>query len=130
MLLFCERGSMKKSEWKERIVLACKDAGTYQPFFDSVIDTLSQIMETRDNAHSQYVKEGSQPTIIHINKAKEKNVVKNPMLVMENELNAQALSYWRDLGLTPSGLKKLNADGVVKTNDVSLEQLLSNLTDG
>jgi hypothetical protein len=24
------------------------------------------------------------------------------------DLNTQALAYWRDLGLTPAGLKKLN----------------------
>ena len=121
---------MTKEMWKDKIINACCEAGTYQTYFDSVIDTLAQIMESRDRAHEQYIASGSHPTIVHTNKAKEKNIVKNPILVMENELNAQALAYWRDLGLTPSGLKKLSTEVVVKSSDGSLESLLSTLTDG
>ena len=57
--------------------------------------------------------------------------MKNPMLVLELDLNAQALAYWRDLGLTPAGLKKLNADVVKdKTTSDGLEKLLAGLGDG
>lgn len=118
---------MKKEEWKIEIEKACKEAGTYQPFFNAVIDTLSQIMEARDNAHEQYVSSGAAPTIIHTNKAKEKNVVKNPILIMENELNTQALAYWRDLGLTPKGLRTLSSEMLEKRNVGGLEKLLSKL---
>ena len=119
---------MLKEEWKDRIIKACQDAGTYEEYFTDVIDTLSSIMETRDEAHRQYVESGSHPTIIHTNKAKERNVVKNPILTMELELNAQALAYWRDLGLTPSGLKKLNADAIKDKGVGSFEKLLERIT--
>lgn len=120
---------MEKAEWMRKIKAACKKAGTYQPQFNYVIDTLAQIMENRDKVHDQYIASGSNPTIIHTNKAKEKNVVKNPMLVMENELNTQALAYWKELGLTPGGLKKLNGE-VVKDQKTSggLEKILEGLT--
>lgn len=119
---------MDKEKWKRVIVKACKQAGTYETFFGSVIDTLSQIMETRDRAHDQYIQSGAHPTIVHTNKAKEKNVVKNPILVMENELNAQALAYWRDLGLTPSGYKKL--DGKMdKDTGGALEKIIASLSE-
>lgn len=118
---------MIKEEWFERIKQCCIDAGTYKPFFDDTIDTLAQIMENRDKAHEQFIKMGGLPTIYHTNKAKEKNVVKNPILVMENELNAQALAYWRDLGLTPKGLRTLSADVVEKKGTGGLEKLLSEL---
>lgn len=119
---------MTKQEWIKKINSACKQAGTYQPQFKYVIETLAQIMEDRDKVHEQYVEDGSRPTIIHTNKAKEANVVKNPMLVMEMELNTQALAYWRDLGLTPAGLRKLNADAV-KDKPVAgnLEKILEGL---
>lgn len=120
---------MKKEEWKIEIEKACKEAGTYQPFFNAVIDTLAQIMEARDNAHAQFVQSGSAPTIIHTNKAKEKNVVKNPILVMENELNTQALAYWKQLGLTPKGLRDLNAIVVEKKGNGGLEELLKGLSE-
>lgn len=119
---------MNKEEWKKEIVKACKKAGTYEVFFGSVIDTLSQIMETRDKAHEQYVQSGGHPTIIHTNKAKEKNVVKNPILVMENELNAQALAYWRDLGLTPSGYKKLDGK-IEKDSSGALEKIIASISE-
>lgn len=119
---------MDHLQWKRRIVSACKKAGTYQKCFTDVIETLAQIMEDRDKVHEQYVEDGCRPTVIHTNKAKEANVVKNPMLVMEMELNAQALSYWKELGLTPAGLKKLNAE-VVKNKQAggNLEKILEGL---
>lgn len=119
---------MNKEEWKREIVKACKKAGTYEPFFSSVIDTLAQIMESRDTAHEQYIQSGGHPTIIHTNKAKEKNVVKNPILVMESDLNTQALAYWRDLGLTPSGFKKLDRKTENETSG-ALEQILAGLSE-
>lgn len=121
---------MDKTEWMRKIKAACKKAGTYQPQFTYIIETLAQIMEDRDKVHEQYVSTGSHPTIIHTNKAKEQNVVKNPMLVMELDLNAQALAYWRDLGLTPAGLKKLNAEVVKDQKSAGgLEKLLAGLGD-
>lgn len=116
---------MEKKEWMRKINAACKKAGTYQPQFKYVIETLAQIMEDRDKVHEQYVTSGAKPTIIHTNKAKESNAVKNPMLVIEMELNAQALAYWRDLGLTPAGLKKLNDDAMKPKKQSSLADLLN-----
>lgn len=123
---------MTKEEWIRKIKAACKKAGTYQPQFRYVIETLAQIMEDRDKVHDQYVATGAHPTITHTNKAKETNIVKNPMLVMECELNAQALAYWRDLGLTPAGLKKLNADVMKEKTQSSggIEKLLADLDNG
>ena len=122
---------MEKAEWIRKLKAACRKAGTYQPQFKYVIDTLAQIMEDRDKVHEQYISTGAHPTIIHTNKAKEQNIVKNPMLVMEMDLNAQALAYWKELGLTPAGLKRLNADVIKdKTAGDGLEKLLAGLGDG
>ena len=121
---------MEKAEWIRKIKAACRKAGTYQPQFRYVIDTLAQIMEDRDKVHEQYISTGAHPTIIHTNKAKEQNIVKNPMLVMELDLNAQALAYWKELGLTPAGLKRLNAQVIEKKNENGLEKLLEGLSDG
>lgn len=118
---------MTKPEWKRRIVKSCKEAGTYEKHFDAVIDTLADIMETRDTAHDMFVRSGARPVVQYTNKGGHENPIKNPALVMVMELNSQALAYWRDLGLTPAGLKKLNAD-VVKDNSVGvLEKVLMSL---
>ena len=117
---------MEKAEWMRKIKAACKKAGTYQPQFTYIIETLAQIMEDRDKVHEQYVSTGSHPTIIHTNKAKEQNVVKNPMLVMELDLNAQALAYWRELGLTAKAYKALGKEAVTATG-AGLEKILEGL---
>lgn len=118
---------MRKSTWKSRIKQACKDAGTYQPYFDNVIDTLAGILENRDKAQKQYEKQGSQPVVKHVNKGGNANIVKNPMLVVVMECNQQALAYWRDLGLTPKGLKALDDKALKNATQQSFEDVLSNL---
>lgn len=99
---------MKKSEWAEKITNACKNAGTYREYFDSVIDTLAGIMEMRDDAMHKFESTGGNTVITHTNKAGQKNIVKHPALVVVDDLNKTALAYWRDLGLTPAGLKRIN----------------------
>ena len=103
---------MKKQSWRKKIKEACKDAGTYRPYFDSIIDTLAGIMESRDDAQQKFIDSGKQTVVIHTNKGGAANIVKNPALVVVDDLNKTALSYWRDLGLTPAGLKRLNEDAL------------------
>lgn len=98
---------MTKNAWKKRIVQACQDAGTYQPFFDDVITTLADILEKRDAAAKQYKDTGSMPVVKYTNKGGNTNPTKNPILVLWDELNKTALTYWKELGMTPSGYKKL-----------------------
>jgi hypothetical protein len=118
---------MERKKWTRLIKKACTDAGTYKPYFDSVIDTLAGIMEARDRAQEQYEEEGAEPVITHVNRNGAENVVKNPALVVVMDCNAQALSYWRDLGLTPSGLRKLNEEGLKQPKMSALAEALSKL---
>ena len=107
---------MTKASWKKRITKACEDAGTYQPFFDAVIETLAGILEKRDEALAVFEKTGGNVLVTHTNKSGATNIEQNPALRLMNDLNRDALAYWRDLGLTPAGLKKLNADVVKDPN--------------
>ena len=117
---------MNKAEWFDKIKTACEEARTYKPFFDSVIETLAGILEKRDEALEVFKQTGGNVIVTHTNKGGAKNLVQNPALRLANDLNRDALAYWRDLGLTPSGLKKLNAE-VVEKKSSSLEQLLSKI---
>lgn len=117
---------MTKKEWKGIIETACKEAKTYKPYFDSVIDTLAQILETRDTVHQEYIDGGCQPTIVVVtDRHKNENIHKNPLISMELDLNAQALKYWSELGLTASSFKKLN---VITDEGGSLETLLQKIS--
>lgn len=118
---------MNKKQWKERITKSCKDANTYREYFDDVIDTLAQILETRDSVHEEFIAGGSKPTIVvTTDRSNKENTHKNPLIAMEVELNAQALKYWGELGLTASSFKKLN----VQESDGSLEDLLKAIANG
>lgn len=120
---------MNKEGWKNRIEGACVDAGTYKPFFDSVIDSLAIIMEARDAAQEEFEASGCIATIEYTNKGGATNTVKNPSLQVVDELHKTALSYWKELGLTPSGFKKLKeaAADLAGKEKTALEKALEKL---
>lgn len=118
---------MKREEWAQRIRAACLEAGTYRPFFDHVIDTLAQLMETRDAAQEKYILSGGDPVVLHTNKAGATNVVKNPALMVIMDCQAQALAYWRDLGLTPAGLKKIDEKAIKAPKKNALAEALKDI---
>ena len=96
---------MVKTEWVKKIKKACTDAGTYRPYFNLLIEELAQILEIRDIAQEQFAENGNTPVIEHTNKAGHTNLVRNPALTAITEQNQLAITYWRDLGLTPKGYK-------------------------
>lgn len=118
---------MTKTTWKKRIQAACEDAGTYRPFFDAVIETLASILERRDEAIDIFTKTGGKVIVPHTNKSGATNLEQHPALRLANDLNRDALAYWRDLGLTPAGLKKLNADVVEDKSAGNFERLLEKI---
>lgn len=108
---------MKKRAWKTRIKKACVEAGTYKKFFDYAIDTLAGILEKRDEAAELLDDEDQELFVEQTNKAGFTNRVKNPVFAMWDDLNKSALAYWRDLGLTPAGLKKINEEVFAKVKE-------------
>ena len=55
-----------------------------------------------------FEKTGGNVIVKHTNKGGSTNLEQNPALRLVNDLERDALAYWRELGLTPAGLKKLN----------------------
>lgn len=108
---------MKKRAWKTRIRKACMQAGTYKKFFDYTIDTLAGILEKRDEAAEILNNEEEELIVEQTNKGGFTNKVKNPAFSVWDDLNKSALVYWRDLGLTPAGLKKINEEVFVKAKE-------------
>lgn len=117
---------MKNTVWKKRITQSCKDAGTYQPYFDDVIETLAGILENRDRAQEQFEAMKCQPVIQHTNKGGNTNLVKNPALVIITDMNAQALTYWKELGLTAKAFQAMQSNGF-KKQEASLEDVLKGI---
>lgn len=122
-----EKERLKNTEWEQVIKEACQEAGTYQPFFDLIIAELAGIMETKDAALEIYEKSGGSPVIKYTNKGGFTNLRKNPALAVIQECNQQALAYWRDLGLTPSGFKKLDGIANRKGEKDAFSELLGGI---
>lgn len=114
--------------WKKKIIEATEKVKTYKPEFDSVIDTLADILEQRDRVYQDFLDTGAQVIVIKTSDRGAENETKNPRLQLWSDLNSQALMFWRDLGLTPAGLKKINdASLKVETKGSMLEKALMNI---
>ena len=91
-----------------------------------MIESLALILQRRDEANEEYKKD-PKPIVEYTNKSGATNRVKNPALILWSELNTQALSYWRDLGLTPAGLRKINEEMLRPVKQTTLGDLLTSL---
>ena len=118
---------MTTKGWENKIKKATVSVGTYKADFDAVISTLASILEKRDKTEEMFASSGGETVIEYTNKFGATNIVKNPILVVLMDLNSQALSYWRDLGLTPAGLKKINESAMKKQKKSALAEALSSL---
>lgn len=119
---------MKKTQWKKRIISDMTAIGTYREAYDSVIDTLADILERRDAALKQWKDEGCELTIIKTQDRGAKNPAKNPLLAILQECERDALAYWGQLGMTPSGLKKSFSEEKEKAKASMLASALRELT--
>ena len=119
--------SKTKRQWRTIITEKCKEVGTYRAAFDPVIDTLAAMLETRDKAAATFEQSGGNILVKHTNKGGATNIEQNPALRMVNDLNRDILQYWRDLGLTPSGLKKINEDAMKPRKRSALAEALKEL---
>jgi hypothetical protein len=119
---------LNAKQWKTQIIRRCKLAGTYDKAYTDAIVTLAGVLEQRDRALEQYEEEGSHPVIEHENVSGSVYMERNPLLRVWMDLNAQALAYWRDLGLTPSAFKRITGEsGKAKEADRPLAAALKEL---
>ena len=118
---------MKAAAWEKSIIKQCEAVGTMKPAFKSVVSTLADILEQRDAAYQQFVREGSLMVIDRVSDRGAVNSAKNPLYVIWSELNKQALDYWRELGLTPKGLKTITDTSMAEAKGDPLDAVLSKL---
>lgn len=104
---------------------AMKAAGTYQPSFDDAIMTLAGILERRDALEDEIAEE---PLIVERTNARgHTNKEQNPSIRLLNDMNRDALTFWRDLGLTPKGLKAISDVVVAEDEEDPLDKVLKKL---
>lgn len=118
-----EKG-MDRKKWAKKIRKCCEEAGTYKPYFDDVILTLASILERRDMAELTW---DGEVITEHTNRSGITNKEQSPSLRLINDLNRDALTYWKELGLTPSSLKRINETALAeRKKESALEKALKN----
>lgn len=94
--------------YKADIVKRMTAVGTYRVEFMPTIERLAMLYVQCDKIEKQFAISGGSAVIAHTNKAGATNPTKNPFLTARDEVYTQLLSHERELGLTPSALKKMN----------------------
>ena len=105
---------MTKIKWKNRIIKQLTAMGTDIDTYEAVIAALGGIL-------------GARSVIAHTNQGGSTNTVKNPLLVLWDDLNKSALAYWRELGMTPSSYRKMTGDVMQKEKRPSLAAVLASI---
>lgn len=118
---------MTAKKWENEVRAQAKAVGTYREAYEPVIMTLATVLEQRDRAYADYIKDGARTTIEKTSDRGAKNVGINPKLRAWQDLNAQALAYWRDLGLTPAGLKRIDEKATKAPRKSVLAEALESL---
>ncbi len=117
---------MNRSRWKTKIKKACVSMGTYNDNMDSSIDALAKVLEIRDAAIMQFDNDGKKPVIEKTNNKGFSNLEKHPSISIINEYSMTALSYFRELGLTPKGIKAVGIEAE-ENNNGKFEQWLEQM---
>lgn len=105
---------MTKNKWKTLIIQQISALSLQNDAYNSVIESLAAVLDQRDKTHAEFIRSGGKSVIEYTNKGGATNMTKNPLLVLWDDLNKTALSYWRELGLTPSAYKRITGEGAKK----------------
>lgn len=103
--------------------------GTYNISFSYTIEVLAKVLVDYQTTIETFEKTGGHIVIKHTNKNGSTNLVKNPLYLALEKLRDDIITYSRELGLTPAGLKKINQDGNKPQKKSNLEMILNELKD-
>lgn len=118
---------MTAEAWKRKIKYQATSVGTYKSSFSSVVDALATVLEQRDLVYCQFLEEGGEFLVEKVSDRGAINRSKNPLLQVWMDLNTQALAYWKEIGLTAAGLKKIDEDALKPKKRSSLTEALKEL---
>lgn len=112
-------------DYKKDIVRKMQSVGTYNLSFKHSIDVLSRTLYDYETALDSFERSGAHIIVKHTNKSGSTNIVKNPLYLAIEKLRDDILSYSRELGLTPAGLKRINEQGMKPEKKSKFEEFLS-----
>lgn len=105
-----------------------KKVGTYDASFMYTINVLARVLADYDTTVKNFKSLGGQVVVKHTNKGGSTNIVKNPLYLAIEKLRDDIITYSRELGLTPAGLKRINSEGPKTQKPGTLEKVLNELS--
>ena len=112
-------------KYKTQIIYKMKQVGTYHPSFAYTVDTLAKILVDCEDTEKKFKATGGNKLVMHTNKGGATNIVKNPLYQAIEKMRDDIITYSRELGLTPSGLKRINQEGMKEDKKSKLSIMLS-----
>lgn len=116
-----------KKTRKSMIISYCKEAGTYRPRYDNLIERLASTLDKIDECEKQFNEEGRQYIVYRVNKAGAENAETNKLIYTIIALEKLAKEYWVELGLTPKAFSSLGEEAVKKTGKKSISEALAEM---
>ena len=122
------RKEKNQKYYQKDIVQKMTALGIYREEFQHAIDGLARALADRDRTQELFDKSGGQIMIKHTNKAGATNAIKNPFYLALETLRQDIIVYSRELGLTPSSLKRINENGIKQPKRSKLAEALHGLS--
>lgn len=121
------RKSESWQRYKRRTIERMKVVGTYRPQFGAAIERVADLYVQLDELEKLWGEDGREMVVEHTNKAGATNMAKHPLLEIRDNVYTQLLAHERELGLTPSALKKISDGGVQPEKKSALAAALEKL---
>ncbi len=114
-------------QYRNEITRQMKALGVYRKEFSYAITLLGRMMYDYQTAQEKFEESGGKFVVKHTNKTGAVNAIRNPYYQTIEGLRIGILTYARELGLTPSGLKKINEAAMKPERKSSLAEALKSL---
>lgn len=118
---------MDEKDYKKNIINKMKEVNTYNKSFEHAINVLARTLSDYERTIDKFEDLGGSMVIKHTNKNGSTNIVKNPLYQAIEKLRDDILSYSKELGLTPAGLKRINDKGLGDEKESTLAKALRQL---
>ena len=93
--------------YRNDIIAKMNNLGVYREEYSAAIERLAKMYVQRDEIEAQFKASGGAYVVEHTNKAGATNLTKSPYLSALSEIDSQLISLERELGLTPTGGRKV-----------------------
>ena len=87
---------------------ACRELGVYQEAFESTIELMAEYYVRAQQAKEEWREEGSPLLLEQTNKGGNTYFIRHPLLQEIDNCSKMIMTMKRELGLTPSAIKKIN----------------------